>query len=240
MPSFKPFQALEERPETQLAANGDWQSWDLAPLGQVKRAKRPVAPVVDEHQRQQEELAQQRQLAHQQGYDEGFAEGQAAGYQEGLEQGKQAGYEQGLQEYTQQVQQTLTTLQQLVGHTDAALAGLAEHLSESLTQLALTVGRQLAGEALAANPEHIIDLIRAIITEDPLLSEKPTLLLHPSDAELVEAHLANELTTLGWHWRADASIEAGGCKVTSTSGDIDATIANRWQRIVHHVRGHHG
>lgn len=240
MPSFKPFLAREERCETQLAATGDWQSWDLTPLGKARAAKQPSVPEVDQRQRQQEELAQHRQQAQQQGYEEGFAQGRDAGYHEGFEQGLQAGREQGLQEYTQQVQQTLATIQQLVRQTDAALAGLAEQLSESLTQLALTVGRQLAGEALAANPAQIIELIRAIIAEDPLLSEKPILLLHPQDGELVQQHLATELTALGWSWRADTTIERGGCKVTSSLGDIDATIANRWQRLVSQVRGQHG
>ena len=57
-------------------------------------------------------------------------------------------------------------------------------------------------------------------------------MLNPEDVTLVEAHVGAELQAAGWTVRADPAIERGGCKAEAASGEVDATVATRWQRVM--------
>lgn len=221
--------------------NNQWRSWNMEPLSAKQRRDASQQQQADQAQfDQQSELRQLREKARQEAYEEGLKAGRDEGYQAGHEEGLNAGREAGLAEYNAQLQAALAPLADLIKEADAAVQGMDAHLSESLLQLALTVGRQLAGEALAANPEQVLELIRAILHEDPMLTDKPVLLLNPEDLELVKQHLEQEVATVGWKLRADDRLERGGCRLISANGELDATIETRWQRIVHQLRGRHG
>ncbi|PHR66706.1 MAG: flagellar assembly protein FliH [Idiomarina sp.] len=221
--------------------NNQWRSWNMEPLSAKQRRDASQQQQADQAQfDQQSELRQLREQARQEAYEEGLKAGREAGYQAGHEEGLKAGREEGLAEYNGQLQAALAPLADLIKEADTAMQEMDAHLSESLLQLALTVGRQLAGEALAANPEQVLELIRAILHEDPMLTDKPVLLLNPEDLELVKQHLEQEIATVGWKLRADDRLERGGCRLISANGELDATIETRWQRIVHQLRGRHG
>jgi flagellar assembly protein FliH len=44
--------------------------------------------------------------------------------------------------------------------------------------------------------------------------------------------LKDELDTLGWNVRTDVAVERGGCRAQAATGEIDATIGTRWERVV--------
>ncbi|RWU09603.1 flagellar assembly protein FliH [Pseudidiomarina gelatinasegens] len=238
---FKPFEQPAKQ-HTTAHSNDDWQSWDMEPLSNsTKSSKSEQATAAEQAQfERHSELQKLREEARQEAYHEGLQQGQKEGYQAGLEQGLKEGREQGLTEYTAQTKSALAPLGLLIKETDTALQNIETHMAESMLQLALTVGRQLAGEALAANPEQVLELIRAILHEDPMLNDKPVLLLHPDDLKLAQQHLEQELAAIGWKLRADDRLERGGCRLVSADGELDATIETRWQRIIHQLRGRHG
>ncbi|WP_404409312.1 flagellar assembly protein FliH [Pseudidiomarina marina] len=221
--------------------NNQWRSWNMEPLSAKQQRDASQQQKAEQAQfDQQSELRQLRERARQEAYNEGLKAGHEAGYQAGYDEGLNIGREEGLTEYNAQLQAALVPIADLIKEADTAVQGMDAHLSESLLQLSLTVGRQLAGEALAANPEQVLELIRAILHEDPMLTDKPVLLLNPDDLELVKQHLEHEIATVGWKLRADDRLERGGCRLISANGELDATIETRWQRIVHQLRGRHG
>jgi len=221
--------------------NNQWRSWNMEPLSAKQRRDASQQQKAEQAQfDQQSELRQLREQARQEAFEEGLKAGREAGFQAGHEEGLKAGREEGKAEYNVQLKKALAPLADLIKEADTAVQGMDAHLSESLLQLALTVGRQLAGEALAANSEQVLELIRAILHEDPMLTDKPVLLLNPEDLELVKDHLEQEIATVGWKLRADDRLERGGCRLISANGELDATIETRWQRIVHQLRGRHG
>ncbi|RUO60074.1 flagellar assembly protein FliH [Pseudidiomarina marina] len=221
--------------------NNQWRSWNMEPLSAKQQRDASQQQKAEQAQfDQQSELRQLRERARQEAYNEGLKAGHEAGYQAGYDEGLKIGREEGLTEYNAQLQAALVPIADLIKEADTAVQGMDAHLSESLLQLSLTVGRQLAGEALAANPEQVLELIRAILHEDPMLIDKPVLLLNPDDLELVKQHLEHEIATVGWKLRADDRLERGGCRLISANGELDATIETRWQRIVHQLRGRHG
>ncbi len=238
MSSFKPFQ-VQQQTESTKSVQTEWESWSFAPINQAATLPVSEAQLQPEFE-QQSELKKIREEARQQAFEQGLAEGKEQGYQAGHAQGLEEGQREGAAHYEQQLQQALEPLAQLLTAADQAVTQMSEHISESLMQLALTVGRQLAGEALEANPEQVLQLIRAIMHEDAMLTENPVLVLNPDDLDLVQTQLQQELKTLNWKLRADDRIQRGGCRLMSENGEIDATIESRWQRVVQQFRGGHG
>ncbi|SDS00911.1 flagellar assembly protein FliH [Pseudomonas oryzae] len=175
---------------------------------------------------------QAQQQAREQGYREGFAEGRDAGYAAGLEEGRR----QGELELQQQLQQTLQPLQGLAAQFSAALAQLDEQIAAQLVDLALVTGRQLAGEALEAHPEQILEIVRELLHSEPALSGQPRLWLHPADLLLVKAHLGAELEAAGWRLQPDGEISRGGCRASAASGELDASRERRWEALVAQIR----
>ncbi|MFD2837044.1 flagellar assembly protein FliH [Azotobacter vinelandii] len=175
---------------------------------------------------------QVREEARRQGYEEGFAAGRTDGHAQGLEEGRQAG-ERALQEKIREAAEPLRALAQSF---EQALAQLDGEIAEQLVELALAGARQLAGEALRVEPEHILPTVRALLHSEPPLAGRPRLWLHPADLQVVREQLGAELEAAGWQLQPDALITRGGCRATSQSGDLDATWESRWAAIVRQVR----
>ncbi|WP_349616909.1 flagellar assembly protein FliH [Azotobacter salinestris] len=218
-----------------------WRPWQMDELGRPRDARPDPDSQRREVQRQQAfkrdaELKALREQAgeeaRRQGYEEGFAAGKADGHAQGLEEGRLAG-EQILQE---KIREAVEPLCALVQTFEQALAQLDGQIAEQLVELALAGARQLAGEALQAEPEHILPIVRALLHSEPALGGKPRLWLHPSDLQLVREQLGAELHAAGWQLQPDALITRGGCRVTSQSGDLDATWESRWAAIARQVR----
>ena len=186
--------------------------------------------------RQQAELRALREKTHaaaqQEVYAAGFAEGREKGYAEGL----QAGREAGERELAERRQQLVEPLAALIDGLREALDQLDTDIGDSLADVALAAGRQLAGDALQAKPEQIRTLIRELLREEPLFSGQPCLRLHPDDLALVDAQLADELGGAGWKTQADASLERGGCRVWGPEGELNATREVRWQALLARAR----
>lgn len=234
---FKPFEP-EADDGSGRQQGDDWQPWQMDRLGRQEALQQAQQEQTRrESARQQtfrrnaelEALREQaRQEAREQGYREGFEAGKQEGYSQGLEQGHAAGAE----EARQQARQTLTPLLPLAQNFSAALTCLDDDIAQALVALALATGRQLAGDALDAHPEQVLDLVRELLHVEPALTGKPRLWLHPTDHELVQAHLGAELSAAGWKLQPDDQLSRGGCRVTSTSGELDASWESRWQAVL--------
>ena len=55
--------------------------------------------------------------------------------------------------------------------------------------------------------------------------------VHPDDLQRVEESLGATLNLHGWRLRGDPSLHHGGCKVSADEGDLDASVATRWQEL---------
>ncbi|ASK34795.1 flagellar assembly protein FliH [Alcanivorax sp. N3-2A] len=214
-----------------------WRAWRMEELDRASTTRDNGA----EQQRQrdfqhQAELTalrrKVREQARQEGYQAGFAEGREAGHAEGLAEGLREGAEHS----ERQRRELLAPLASLAGEFQTALATLDNDLADELVDLALATGRQLAGEALKARPHQILAVIRQLLREEPLLSEAPRLWLHPQDLQLVEQEMATELQAVGWTLRADDQLQRGGCRVTSATGELDASGESRWQAVLDRLR----
>ncbi|SDL73412.1 flagellar assembly protein FliH [Franzmannia pantelleriensis] len=218
-----------------------WRRWQMDELGQPQRDQQERERKRREAIRQQAfqrnaEIEALREKVREEARQEGFAAGQAEGYQAGYEQGLAEGREAGETELKHQTKKTLAPLAPLAQHFSDALTQLDHEIADDLVELALTTGRQLAGDALDAHPEQILDIVRELLHADPTLSGHPRLWLHPADLSLVKAHLGDEFSAAGWRLQPDDTISRGGCRVTSPSGELDATWERRWATITAMIR----
>lgn len=153
--------------------------------------------------------------------------GEAEGYEQGCARGQTEGHAAGLAAVQAQAEQLRALAQAL----PAALRMAEASVADDLLALAMDIAKQVLGQALTADPQAILPLVHELLQAEPALTGSPQLLLHPDDAALVKEHLADDLKSAGWRIRADAHITRGGCRVLATSGERDASLETRWERV---------
>ncbi len=213
-----------------------WQMDDLSSLVEKRREEHPDNAESQQAKARKNALETERQALRQQAHETGYAEGHEEGRKDGYAKGLEEGRAQGRQELKEQSRQTLAALLPLIESFNQALAQRDEEIADSLVELALATGYQLAGEALKANPEQIVEIVRELLHLEPALSGHPRLRLHPQDIELVKDAMEQELTALGWRLQADEQLARGGCRVTSNSGELDATWEQRCAGVMEQIR----
>ena len=55
--------------------------------------------------------------------------------------------------------------------------------------------------------------------------------VHPDDLQRTDDMLGATLSLHGWRLRGDPTLHPGGCKVSADEGDLDASVATRWQAL---------
>ncbi|MDU2939954.1 MAG: flagellar assembly protein FliH [Enterobacteriaceae bacterium] len=203
---------------------------EAAPFEDDEPTSLPQEEISPEQQLQQQ-LAQLQIQAHEQGYAAGMAEGRQTGHAQGYQEGLAQGLEQG-QLQARQLQEPLhTRMQQLVSEFQNTLDALDSVIASRLTQMALTAARQIIGEMPVVDNHGLLKQIQQLLQQEPLFSGKPQLRVHPDDLQRVEDILGATLSLHGWRLRGDTTLHPGGCKVSADEGDLDASVATRWQEL---------
>ncbi|WP_313449380.1 flagellar assembly protein FliH [Pseudescherichia sp.] len=187
--------------------------------------------VLTDEQKQQQQLAQLQIQAHEQGYSAGLAEGRQDGHSKGYQEGLAQGLEQGLAQAQQQQAPIYARMQQLVSEFQYTLDALDSVIASRLMQMALEAARQVIGQTPSVDNTALIKQIQQLLQQEPLFNGKPQLRVHPDDLQRVEEMLGATLSLHGWRLRGDPTLHPGGCKVSADEGDLDASVATRWQEL---------
>ncbi|MBO4122577.1 flagellar assembly protein FliH [Cupriavidus gilardii] len=207
--------------------NNGWRRWKMSafdappppPPAFEAEPDEPAPPPIDFAA-----LDAMREGARKEGYAQGYTQGQTQGYGDGHREGYARGLETARQEAAR--------LQELATTFAGALRHIDDEVGQTLIALALDVARKLVQDTVAHNPAVLLPAVRELLANEPALSGAPCLLLNPDDVELVQTHLAGELEAAGWSVRPDATVARGGCIASAASGELDATLATRWSRVV--------
>jgi flagellar assembly protein FliH len=198
-----------------------FQRWEMASFDPPP----PPDPVAE--RALEAELQRLREAAHEQGFASGHVAGQALGYQAGFDQGHAQGFEKGREEAKAEAERLIA----LAAGFKTALDGVQSELAESLVALALDIAQQVVRRHIAHDPAALVACAREVLAAEPALTGSPQLVVHPADLPIVEAYLKEELESLRWTVRTDPAIERGGCRAHAASGEIDATVSTRWERV---------
>lgn len=146
----------------------------------------------------------------------------AEGYQEGMKQGLVAGAQQAAE------------LAALVTNLRELMLDFEQGVANDVLSLALEVTKQMVRQSIRVKPDLVFAIIKEAAMSFPEIADNPRLILHPLDAELVRKAISPTLTVdeLPWKLIDDPQMERGGCRFQTGSSEIDATLENRWRRIV--------
>lgn len=155
----------------------------------------------------------------------------AAGFEEGRLEGIDAGREQ----LRAQVHQFHALVQTLA----TPFAELDAQVEQQLVQLAIAIAQQLIRHELAADPGLVLGAVRQAMAVLPAAARRIRVHLHPEDAQVVRAHMP-EFNAESCEIIADLQLERGGCRVTTDTSHVDATVQTRVSQIVAAMLGEPG
>ncbi|WP_341667019.1 flagellar assembly protein FliH [Alcaligenes sp. SDU_A2] len=219
-----------------------WSRWQMQGLDEPAPQPEPVEPEFEppseqELQQQLDELRAQAQAqGHQEGYQAGHEQGHAAGLAAGQESGHAQGYEAGMAAGLAQAQEQIAEHAQAfiaINHAcSQSIETLDQEIGQALIGLATRIAEHVLRSTLNEQPERIKDLVADVLRADPGDTSALLLSLHPDDIALVREYLSEEAEQRPWRLQPDATLQRGDCIVRSAYGDIDATLATRWQRAL--------
>src|SRR5258708_14394199 len=211
---------MSDQDNLRKATLSAYQRWEMASFD-----RQPPPPV--DNGEFEAELERLRDAAHAQGVASGHVAGQALGYQAGYDQGYTQGVEQGRAEALAEAAQ-LAALADTFG---AALDGAQGEIAETLVALALDIAHQRVRQHVQHDPTALTAVAREWIASEPALTGAPSLVVSPADLPVVGAYLLEELQARGWNIRTDPAVEPGGCRAHAATGEVDAGIGARWERV---------
>jgi len=213
---------MSEREPARSDVLSAYQRWEMASFDPVPEPE----PVEDERDIEAE-IQRLRDAAHAEGVASGHVAGQALGYQAGYEQGHAKGVEQGRAEARKEAERVIAIADAFTG----ALGAAQSEVAETLVALALDIAQQVVRQHVQHDPTALLAAAREVIAAEPALTGAPHLIVSPADLPIVEAYLMDELRARGWNVRTDPAIERGGCRAQAATGEVDATIGTRWERV---------
>lgn len=170
----------------------------------------------------------------------GHAQGLAEGRKQGVEQGGAAGRQQALADHAQELKSLIGALAASAGAIDASRQQLIADGAEAVIALAIEIARKTIFRFAAANPDavigHVSEALRLVVG-----ARDVQIRVHPTHRSLLESALPQlqerwpslgHVTIVG-----DDSITPGGARISSASGEIDATLDGMIGRIAEQLTG---
>ena len=147
--------------------------------------------------------------------------------QDAYEQGFSKGYQEGLEQAQNEINQHIHHLQSLVTTLATPLADLDKQVVDELVDLSMAVARQIIRRELKTSPGEIVAVIKEALSLLPVTATDVRLELHPEDAALVRNALLGSDGQAPWQIIEDPVLSRGGCRVSTSTSRIDATVENR-------------
>ena len=165
-----------------------------------------------------------RQAAHAQGFAEGFAQGQARATLEG---------EHKIDEFARtQGQEASDRFSRLMQDAQAQLAQSQQVMAQGVLELACELARQVVRQELSVNPNVLQPVIREALGMLAADSKNALIRLNPLDAEVLQDAVQTEFAALNLSLVSDATIQPGGCLITSAGTVVDGSLDTRWRRAI--------
>ena len=181
--------------------------WQAPEVGAGARRAQPDA----------DEIARLREAARAEGFAQGEREGLAAAQV--------------------QVRELQTQLHAMLAALHDPLAAVDETVIGQLARLATRIAARLVRRELRTNRSEIVAVVREALGVLPLGLRDVRLHLHPEDARLVSETLVPAEGEAAWQIVEDPVITRGGCRISSASSQIDATVETRLARVINTVLG---
>ncbi len=147
---------------------------------------------------------------------------------EAVAEGKAAGYAAGMSNAATEKARLAKVLEIL----EAAAGDHEQRLMDEVLDLALVLGRQLVGEALAVRRELVLPIVAAALQQLPQSVQRVQLIVNPGDLPIIRQFLDGDAVHGRCQVLADPMVAPGGCRVETEHCEIDATMPTRWKRLL--------
>jgi flagellar assembly protein FliH len=152
--------------------------------------------------------------------------------QRAFERGREQGFAEAAQIAQQVRGQHAAQIATVLGELRGRFTELESSAADAVITLAFSIARQVLRFETSVRADAVLPAVREALTLVIDQHAAPRVVLHPDDLELVRDSLEADGRLKGAAFIADAAIERGGCRVETPHGDIDATLATRWQRVL--------
>jgi flagellar assembly protein FliH len=160
----------------------------------------------------------------QEGYAEGFSQGQA---QTTLQAQRQIA-----DFIANQGEEAALNFRRLFSSAQEQQADTEQVIAREVLELACELARQVLRHELSVNPNALQPVIREALGLLVAESKSAVIRLNPLDLEVLEDVVRTEFSSMSLTMLADATIAKGGCLIESAGTVVDGTIEKRWMRAV--------
>jgi flagellar assembly protein FliH len=165
--------------------------------------------------------------------EKAYDEGRQRGYETGLQEGQKVGYEKGmaqaLAEGERHVRDQLTQLRQVLERLMQPYQDQQTAIEQALYVLATDMARTIIGRELQMDSSAIEQVIHEAVAALPVGYKRLRVHLHPKDLALMQekSQLPDE-----WQLWEDATLQPGGCRVTTEHSSIDFSVEERFRQLL--------
>lgn len=164
------------------------------------------------------------EVLRQEGYAQGFIQGQAHAVLDA---------EKKIADYVEhQGREAAERLALLFNSTEQQLSQAQQVMAAGVLELACELARQVLRQELSVNPNVLQPVVREALALLAADSKAAVVRLNPLDLEVLQEPLKAEFASLALTLVADASLQPGACHVTSGGTVVDGTLDTRWRRAV--------
>ncbi len=156
---------------------------------------------------------------------------QQEGFREGYEEGQQAARNE-IARLREKLEASLTFIANPVAQID-------RQVETELLELALAVARQILRREISIDPKHLMGLIREAIKQLPSNTQKIMIHLCPSDAQVLREMLHDNDRTQHWQIIDDPALKQGDCKIHTDASFVDTSVDALISRLAVDMLGGH-
>lgn len=205
----------------------NWKLPDVGTENSVRAGRDPGDEIVARHLTARD-LEAITQHAHEEGFEHGRQEGRDAGYAAGLAEGRLAA--------RAELKEQVEKLQALMADLLEPIADQAAEIEQAMSQLVVEVAQAVLGREPVLPVAQILPVVRAAVRELPVGSRNITVVLHPDQLALLRDCAE---WPAAWALRADAAVEAGGCRVVCEHSVVDYTVGLRFRQVAQKLLAEH-
>ena len=149
-----------------------------------------------------------------------------------FEEGYSEGFKKGIQDGQAKIQEQVQRLSDIASFLTQPLNELDESVTEQLTQLSISIARMLIRRELKTDPGQIVAVVKETISALPVGMQNIRIVMNPEDATLLREAMSLSGKEQPWEIIEDPILSRGGCKVTTDSSEVDASVEARLTGII--------
>ena len=143
----------------------------------------------------------------------------------------------GMSAAQEEIRRRVNRLDQIIDFLSLPMQALDSHVEQELAGLAIDIARQIVRREIKLDSGHVVAVVREAIAALPLSSEMLSIHLHPEDAITVREALSLSESEQRCRVVEDPVIGRGGCRISSSTSQVDATIEQQIAAISARIFG---